>query len=383
MSDTTPEPVEHTTGSSAPTGIARCNALDGQTEPFTVNGVAIGADEVTLGSNGPKYWPSDELRRAVQSLVGVPLTKNHDDDRVESVVGEVVEAGFEPDVGIVFEAEVDDEDLATKIARGRLDVSIHAAHRANGVTDNGEMIVADIRFLDLSVVPRGGSPSNFVEAGSSPSEALASLNADDVEGYLETGTSTNTTMEEQVEDVEPDDNAAALDEDVEADATSDEAEVSEAPDTESESESTEAEVAAESDTPSESEDDGLATELEELRAENQELRNELESVRLEYAERLSDETPFDAAELTSKFSFDELQAKFEHAEASLVPETETVDNEAVPNPQTGDTSATESVQSADEQSEIAELEGKIENYAELGWDAAKSDAEDRLDELRA
>jgi hypothetical protein len=33
--------------------------------------------------------------------------------------------------------------------------------------------------------------------------------------------------------------------------------------------------------------------------------------------------------------------------------------------------------------EIAELESKIENYEELGWDAAKTEAEAQLEALRS
>lgn len=389
MSSTQPtdtDDVEHTAGESAPTGIARCAELATQTEPYTVNGVAIGADEVTRGANGAKFWPADALRPAAQSLIGVPLTKNHDDKTVESVVGEVVDAGFEPGVGVVFEAEVDDEELATKIARGRLDVSVHALHSDGGRTDAGELIVEDVRFLDLSVVPRGGSPSNYVEAGESPSEVLASLSVDEVadiladDGADSTSTTTESMTDENTDENELDDEALAEADESPSDDEEAEAEADVEPD--SEDEEAEAEVEADEATVDGDEAE-LRDELESLRAENQELRNELENVRLEYAERLADDSPFEAAELASKFSFDELQGKFEEAEASLVPDDDT-ESEATPAPRTGGTTAGE-LSTGDTQSdaEIAELESKIERYDEMGWDAAKADAEQRLDELRA
>ncbi|AUX08919.1 hypothetical protein AArcSl_1288 [Halalkaliarchaeum desulfuricum] len=398
---TSEDTVEHTAGASRPTGIARCEELEGQSEPYTVHGVAIGANEVTHGANGPKFWPSDELRQAVQSLVGVPLTKNHDDDRVESVVGEVIDAGFEPGVGIVFEAEVDDEDLATKIARGRLEVSVHALHRDGGRTGEGELIVEDVQFLDLSLVPRGGSPSNFVEAGESPSEVLASLSTDEVAEILDDADSGSDTTNhesmtddtddtEQEEAIEADESETEAEDTEEAEVEADEAEVEE---TEAEVEADEAEVedteeaeaeAEEADADADLEEAELREELESLRAENQELRKELQSVRLEYAGQLSEGTPFEAAELAEKFSFDELREKFDEAEASLVSDEDTSEAEATPAPQTGDAESELSTSDdEDVESEIAALESKIENYDELGWDAAKADAEERLEELRS
>lgn len=365
--------VEHTTTSSNPTGIARCEALEDQSEPYTVHGVAIGANEVTFGSNGPKFWPDTALEASVQSLVGVPLNKNHDDKTVESVVGEVVDAAFEAGVGIVFEAEIDDEDLATKVARGRLEVSVHALHSDGGRTSEGEVIVEDVRFLDLSLVPRGGSPSNYVEAGEHPSEVLASLSESDVDAILATsGSDSTTTMtDEKTDDIEQDNEEAEVEADIESEDT-EEAEV----EADDESEDTEE---------AELQGDELRDEVSTLRSQNQELRNELESVRLEYASQLSEDTAFEAEMLAEKFSFDELRETFDEAEASLVTSDDDATSEATPAPQTGGDSDAELSTSDDTESdaEIAELESKIEQYDSMGWDAAKGDAEQRLDELQA
>ena len=381
--------VEHTAADSSPTGVARCeeDVLAEQSEPYLVHGVAIGANEVTMGANWPKFWPAEELRASAQSLVGVPLTKNHDDARVESVVGEVVDAAFEDDVGVVFEAEVDDREIATKIARGRLEVSVHAIHVDGGRTSAGDMIVEDIQFLDLSVVPRGGSPANFVEAGESPSEALASLSVGDVEAILARSGSDkdNESMTADTDEPEQETELSEADE-VDADADAEEAEAEaeiedEVEEAEAEADETEAE-ADETEADDDLEEAELAEEIESLRAENQELRNELESVRLEYAERLAEDSPFEAAELAEKFSFDELQTKFEEAEVSLVPGEETIE-ESTPAPQTGDAEESElSTSSDDSTEEIAQLEAKIEKFDSMGWDAARADAEARLTALR-
>lgn len=495
MSDTTS--IEHNPAQSeSPTGIARCAPLDSESAPYTVHGVAIGADEITLGQNGAKFWPTEELRQAAQSLIGVPLNKNHDDKHVESVIGEVVNADFVEDVGIVFEAEVDEESIATKIARGRLEVSVHALHVNGGETDEGAMLVENIRFVDLSVVPRGASPSNYVEAGESSSEALASLSADDVaqmldtntealqdddarseqstddavidnagvethqatlanhhdfdvgdfvqgessggtwygvvtdyklEGcydgeidgdfkicandedpvYLiddvseETGERSDTTKAHLEESVNPwsgpksAEDSIMTNEDTELtdEATTDEAEASEdvapdeGPDVSEEAELedddvVEAEASEETDAAEEAELAEVRAELDELRAENAELNQELESVRMEYAERLADDGPFTAEELSAKFTFDELQEKFQEAEESLVGAE--ADETSAPDPQTGEVESEESLSTSTESNsaEIAKLEEKVATYDEIGWEAARDDAEARLAELR-
>lgn len=133
--------------------------------PQLVHGVAIGEDEVTVGPEHTKLWPASALQEAAESLEGVPLNKNHNDRDVDAVIGQVVKAGYKDGVGVIFEAEVDDADVAEKIERGRLEVSVHATHRNGGINDDGQMVVEDIEFLDLSVVPRGAAEGNKVTAG--------------------------------------------------------------------------------------------------------------------------------------------------------------------------------------------------------------------------
>lgn len=466
MSTNNNKSVEHTVSDSSPTGIARCDLHEGQSGPWIVHGVAIGANEVTHGANGPKFWPEEELRASVQSLVDVPFTKNHDDDNVESVVGQITDAGFQPGVGIVYEAEVDDEDLATKIARGRLEVSVHAMHGDGGRTGEGEMIVENVTFLDLSLVPRGGSPSNFVQSGESPSEVLASLDAEDVEAIIggtdsidnDESMTDDTDESKQDAQADPDSTEAQLmesgdlvmwggedstaygaieeskmegcfnskiDGDTEVCAKPEEdepvhlieihqpnseevweptgtmvahlestlnewspdAEVLDEPMEDEESEST-----AEGETEAESSESELTAgaevtqlrdELESLRAENHELRNELQTVRLEYAEKLATDTAFEASELADRFSFDELRDRFEEAEASQVTDEGREAETSTPAPMTSGSESELSIGDKDVSEEIATIESKIEKYDEMGWTAAKAEAENRLDELQA
>lgn len=382
--DSTDERVEYSTDD--PTGIARCGPLDGETEPYTVHGVAIGEDDVTYGENGAKFWPEEALRQAASTLVGVPLNKNHDDDRVEAVIGEVVDVGYEDGVGVVFEAVVDDEEIATQITRGRLEVSIHALHSFNGVTDDGEQIVDNARFLDLSVVPRGAAPGNYVEAGES--DALAALSATDVAQMLD--------AEQDGADPEGDDapdgddgqstSAASDARDKDSTMTEDDTEVTEeASEPELQDEEASEVEASEDDTESsepETQETELREQIEELETENARLNDELESVRMEYAGRLADSSPFEATELTEKFTFDELQEKFDESELELAEED--ADEESTPAPQTGNAESEEELSTSPDEhaDEISKLEDKVATYDDLEWDAARREAEERLSDLQ-
>jgi hypothetical protein len=260
------------------------------------------------------------------------------------------------------------------------------------------LIVEDVRFLDLSLVPRGGSPANYVEAGNSPSNALASLSADNVSEIL---SDADTSMTDDTDTIDEEEAALESDEEseeTEAEVNADEAEAE--TDTEAEVEASEACNASsnrtqsgdddEADVEADVEDDtevdeaALEEEIESLRAENQSLRNEVESVRQEYAETLCEGTHFDAEMMASKLSFDELRDAFEEAEASLVSDTDESEVEATPAPQTGGGEGTLSTSDDEvDEEEVASLESKIEKYEKMGWDAAKSDAEDRLESVQA
>jgi hypothetical protein len=232
------------------TGIARCAPLDGQTAPYTVHGVAIGPNDVTNGKNELKIWPEETLREAAETLEGVPLNKNHDSKRVESVVAEVVAAEYEPDVGVIFEAEVDDEAVATKIARGRLEVSPHACHRADGEDDEGRLIVTDARSLDLAVVPRGASPSNYIESGQS--EMLAALSATDVASMFDDASPSEPMPDATTDDPKPTEQDAELEAETDADAESEaESEAALEADEEPEDDESEAELEADGATTTE------------------------------------------------------------------------------------------------------------------------------------
>jgi len=134
-----------------------------------ISGVAIGVGDVTLGLSGErKVWQAEHLRAAASTLEGVSINPLHS----EQDVGEVIAAGFDPDRGVIYEAELEDSRLAEQVANGQLEVSIEADHADGGAveTDRGEaMLATQIEFTGLSLLQRGAAPS----ASASPGEAAA------------------------------------------------------------------------------------------------------------------------------------------------------------------------------------------------------------------
>jgi len=142
-----------------------------------ISGVAVGVRDVTRGLSGDqKIWTADELRAAAASLEGTPVNPLHS----EQDVGEVVRAGFDPDRGVIYEAELDDGSLAEQASDGNLEVSIEARHADGGTveTDQGEaMLATNIQFTGLSLVQRGAAPSASAEAGEAAALSATAIHA--------------------------------------------------------------------------------------------------------------------------------------------------------------------------------------------------------------
>lgn len=157
--------------------------LDEEDGTHRVHGVALGAGDITRGMSGlRKKWPAETLREEAESLSGKPLVVNHINHDVESVVGQVTEAGFKKGVGVIFEGELGDDELADKVDRGWIDVSPRVLHEPvdemeKEIPDDSDdpvHVVGDVKeFINLSFVPQGAAPSNDVAIGEH--EDLASL----------------------------------------------------------------------------------------------------------------------------------------------------------------------------------------------------------------
>lgn len=159
-------------------------------EPTVVHGVAMGVGDVTNGMSGKETtWPEDVLREGAELLRGKPLVKGHPgvskdgDDLsvdvqppVEDIIGEIVDAFFEPGVGLMYEAEVDDEDIARQIERGRADVSPVVSLSAEETGPDSRTVTKIHGFRDLGVVYDGASPSNSIAPGAA-AMAYAAMSA--------------------------------------------------------------------------------------------------------------------------------------------------------------------------------------------------------------
>lgn len=137
---------------------------------FVINGIALGAGDVTVGQSGvKKYWPAEALEQAAETLEGQDLVRDHI-NTTEGKVGEVTKAEYLEDVGVVYEAEVAShyDNLANDIAAGLMEVSVRAYHAPEDEleqNDAGALVVEDVYFDNLSVVNNGASPSNTADTG--------------------------------------------------------------------------------------------------------------------------------------------------------------------------------------------------------------------------
>jgi hypothetical protein len=149
--------------------------------PYTVHGVALGAGDITQGASGiKKKWPAEELEEAADTLEETNLVVDHKNN-ADGVVGKVVKAGYKEGTGVVYEAELYEEELAEKIENGLLEVSIRGYHADVSELDEddetGALIVEDITFDNLSIVPQGASPSNTLKMGEHEELTAAELEA--------------------------------------------------------------------------------------------------------------------------------------------------------------------------------------------------------------
>lgn len=142
-------------------------------EPTLVNGVAIGEDDVTTGMSGKRtIWPAETLREAADKLVGKPIVRNHPDPEspqppIEEVIGEVTNARYEDGIGLLWQGELDDPDIATQVERGRADVSpVMARDLGEFDEDKDAHVATEIHdFRDLGVVSQGAAASNSIQSG--------------------------------------------------------------------------------------------------------------------------------------------------------------------------------------------------------------------------
>jgi len=282
----------------------------------TINGVAIGPDDVTRGLSGDrKVWQSPDLREAASTLEGTEVNPLHS----QASVGEVTRAGFDPERGVVYEVELEDENLAEQVAKGGLEVSIEARHSDGGVveTPQGEaMRATDIEFTGLALVQHGAAPS----ASAQPGEAAA-LSAEDISAALsdEEGSAEDESAAMTDDSVSPE---RGQDEGMDSDnetTTSDSTTMSE---DNNDPESPDVDALLQRVDEKDERIEELEAELSDVREELSETEDEVEQAARAYAEALADETVFSEDELVEKFEVEELREKVESTEGASLADAE-------------------------------------------------------------
>lgn len=181
-------------------------------EPFTVHGVALGEGDITEGASGTRtYWPRETLEAAAEGLAGKKIVDDSEHDDLEAtqppvsaILGEVTKATYKPDVGVVFEGEIDDSDVAALVENGRVDVSPALFRELGEFDDDRDAHPAtNIRkWRDLSVVAEGAAPSNSIQPGVAAlqAEALQSMfDESESDEPAESGTETDTSGDDPSE----------------------------------------------------------------------------------------------------------------------------------------------------------------------------------------
>lgn len=174
------EPELDTASQSGFAALADANDDD---EPFTVHGIAIGEGDVTNGASGNRtFWPRETLEAAAEGLAGKKIVDDSEHDDLEAtqppvsaILGEVTQSTYKDGVGVVFEGEIDDPDIAALVENGRVDVSPALFRELGEFDDERDAHPAtDIhKWRDLSVVSEGAAPSNSIQPGTAALQAEA------------------------------------------------------------------------------------------------------------------------------------------------------------------------------------------------------------------
>ena len=270
-------------------GTAVLAAADRDEEVFVVNGVAIGEGDTTRGMSGkPTYYGADVLRDAVDLLAGVPIVRDHPGAEktdegvrvtpqppVESILGEVTDAKYRDGVGLLWQGELDDPEIARQVERGRVAVSPILGRDLDQWDDEKEAYIASeiTGFRDLGVVARGASPSASIEPGATSTQTAAAMSADAL--------------------------AAAFDRDVQQrDDTGGTRRDKHDRDMSNDSDH-EQEVAQ------------LTEQLEAEREQRENLADENTEMKAVFADALAEQSPFDAETIAERFTYDEIRENFD------------------------------------------------------------------------
>lgn len=178
-------------------GVAVLTDTGGDSAPLRVRGVALTADDNTHGSSKKRlFWPEEVVKQAVASLAGTKIVDDREhvipdgaavedlptEPPVQTIVGEVTDARYEPGLGAVFEGEIDDPKIASLVENGRVEVSPFIFHERGAYDDSlGAFPVRSVaKWRDLAVVANGAGSKASIEPLESteltdPAENMADL----------------------------------------------------------------------------------------------------------------------------------------------------------------------------------------------------------------
>lgn len=257
--------------------LARGNPIEeGDEAPFIAHGVALAADSITKGTSGIKtYWPSEVVESAVEMLKGAHLIANHPDNPgIEDIAGEVTDAAFIEGVGLAWEGEIDDAEVAEKVQHGRVDASPYMYRNLTDEKDadhDARVATEIVGIRDLGIVREGAGEGVAVEPGQHAAlgtEALSEIfDGTNVNDDGNSGKGTNKPPENQ-----QDSNGMSNDSN---------------------------EVEALRDQLAEAED-----QIETLKDENRDMR-------AIFGEALAEDSPFTAETIAERFSYEEMAETYD------------------------------------------------------------------------
>jgi len=118
---------------------------------MVVKGIAIEPDTVTEINGEKKKWPGSELKKAYHTLEDAPVEVA---GLLSGDAGIVRNASYVANKGVMFEAEIVDEDVADSIESGESGILPSIAHKEEEelpVSDSGIFRMEDLEFVSLRV----------------------------------------------------------------------------------------------------------------------------------------------------------------------------------------------------------------------------------------
>jgi len=158
---------------------------------YKIHGVAIPENTVLQGGRGVKHFYPPEMAEEAAEVMKKQIKQDGKTFHLvsgfhelegqadpEQVVGEITSAGYQKGVGVVFEGETIDEEVANRISHGYVDVSPTVARSLGEYSETmGAQAVDRVsHFRDIAVVARGQEGAE-VSIGANPAVEALSLDA--------------------------------------------------------------------------------------------------------------------------------------------------------------------------------------------------------------